>query len=207
MNRRHSARRLLGRVLRSPVVLWPLALATGAGAAAQVQEARAAAARWGRPVSVVVTARPIAVGRRLRPGDLRVARFPAPLVPPGSSHRLDPLVGRVVAAPMGAGEPVLSVRLAHRARTTTQVTIGAGRRAVTLAAEAATPALGPGDVVDLVAARGPADGPGPEGVVAAAAVVLRADDRRITVTVRSTEVRAVARAIVSGPVLLVLRGT
>lgn len=206
MNRRHTARRLLGRVLRSPVVLWPLALTAGAGAAAQVQEARAAAERWGHAVSVVVTARPVTAGRRLRPGDLRMARFPAPLVPRGSSRRIDPLVGRVVAAPMEADEPVLSVRLAHRSRTTTQVAIGAGRRAVTLASEAATPALGPGDIVDLVAARGPADGPGPEGIVATAAVVLRADDRRVTVTVQRTEVRAVARAIVSGPVLLVLRG-
>lgn len=202
-----STRRIVGRVVRSPVVVWPLALAAGAGAAAQVQAARQAEQRWGRAVPVVVTARTLTAGHRVRPVDLRIVRYPQPLSPRGSARSTDALVGRVIAAPVMSGEPLLAARLAATSETATQVAIGPHRRAVTLAAEAATPALTVGDVVDLVAARGPADGPGPEGVVAAAAAVLRVDERRVTVTVHVDEVRAVTRAVVSGPVLLVLRGT
>lgn len=62
-------------------------------------------------VAVVVAARPLPAGRLLVHGDLQAARWPAALVPGGAATDPRRLVGRRLAGPMAALEPITARRL------------------------------------------------------------------------------------------------
>src|SRR6185312_6091242 len=62
-------------------------------------------------VPVAVAARDLPAGTALRTVDLRVAAVPVRVAPRGRSPDAAPLTGRVLAAPVRAGEPVTDVRL------------------------------------------------------------------------------------------------
>jgi len=61
--------------------------------------------------AVWVIAHDVAGGARLTVHDVRVLRLPLPAIPRGALLARERVVGRLVAAPMRAGEPVTDVRL------------------------------------------------------------------------------------------------
>jgi Flp pilus assembly protein CpaB len=104
IGRRERLRRTVRRVVlarRRPLAAVCAAVAVLAG----LQAARPAPAPT---VPVPVAARDLLSGTVLSPDDLVTRRFPADLAPPASS---DDGVGRTLAAPVRAGEPVTDVRL------------------------------------------------------------------------------------------------
>ncbi len=114
---------------------------------------------------MVVASRAIAAGQVVDAASVRVARWPAPLVPDGALGSLSAAVGRPASSPMDAGEPVTSTRLSASALLTGQ---GAGTVAVHVALVdgASASMLDEGERVDLL---------GPTGPVARDVVVLRVD--------------------------------
>ncbi len=114
---------------------------------------------------VVVASRAIAAGQVLDAASVRVARWPAPIVPDDALGSLAAVVGRPASSPMGAGEPVTSTRLSASALLAGQ---GAGTVAVhvSLVDAASASMLDEGARVDLL---------GPHGPVARDLVVLRVD--------------------------------
>ncbi|HKN96372.1 MAG TPA: SAF domain-containing protein, partial [Pseudonocardiaceae bacterium] len=66
---------------------------------------------------VVVAARDMAPGSLLTRADVSVRRLPASVVPSGALVRREAAVGRVLAAPVRAGEPLTDVRLVGQADT------------------------------------------------------------------------------------------
>ncbi len=153
--RRHWRRQVLRRVL---------ALACALGAAYGV----VTAARSGTDealVPVVVAARPLAVGQVATPASVREALWPAAIVPQGSAHRLDEVVGRTLTTPMGPGDPFTAARVNGNALLVGQPPDAVAVH-VSLADPGAVSMVGAGDRVDLL---------GPDGVVAHAVVVLRVD--------------------------------
>jgi Flp pilus assembly protein CpaB len=154
--RRRRWRRLVLRRL--------LAATCAAGAVAGVlAAARAPQHVETRPV--VVASQAIAVGQVVDAASVRVARWPAPLVPDGALGSLSAAVGRPASSPMGTGEPVTSTRLSASALLAGQ---GAGTVAVHVALVdgASASMVDEGERVDLL---------GPSGPVASDVVVLRVD--------------------------------
>jgi pilus assembly protein CpaB len=70
-----------------------------------------ATARPPTAVPVVVAASDLPAGAVLSPADVAVVRLPPDVVPRGVAPDAQPLVGRVVAAAVRAGEPLTDVRL------------------------------------------------------------------------------------------------
>jgi Flp pilus assembly protein CpaB len=85
-------------------------LAAGLAAAAVGVGLHALAPPPAPSVAVVTAAHDLAGGARLRPSDLRLVRLPPPAVPTGAVSTAG-AVGRVLAAPVRAGEPLTDVRL------------------------------------------------------------------------------------------------
>lgn len=83
-------------------------LAAGCAALAVLAGLHAARPAPAPTVAVRVAAHDLVSGTVLSPGDLVTRRFPAPVAPPGTSSAA---VGRTLAAPVRAGEPVTDVRL------------------------------------------------------------------------------------------------
>jgi pilus assembly protein CpaB len=105
---------------------------------------------------VVVAARDLPAGRTLVPADLRVARWPRPLVPDGSRTGPATLVGRRLIAPLRRGEPVTSIRLLGR-DLARGLPAGLVVQPVTVDDPHVAELVHPGDAVDLVATPRPAD--------------------------------------------------
>lgn len=61
-------------------------------------------------VPVVIAADDLPAGHVLSADDLRVDRWPRDIRPPGAVRRVDHAVGRTLAGPLGAGEPVTPAR-------------------------------------------------------------------------------------------------
>jgi Flp pilus assembly protein CpaB len=98
------ARRAVRRVVlarRRPLAALCLAVAVVAGLHAVRPPAPAT-------VTVTVAARDLVSGTVLSPADLEIRRYPAAVAPPGTAATA---VGRTLAAPVRAGEPVTDVRL------------------------------------------------------------------------------------------------
>jgi len=118
----------------------------------------------------VVAARTLTAGRALGPGDLttRAVDLPGPLA--ARSYRSsEPLIGRVLAATLAAGELVQASALAPRGPL-------AGEREVSFTSDPARSLgqrVGPGDVVDLYATSGQGDGGNTELVVRSARIIDR----------------------------------
>ena len=84
---------------------WIAALLVGASALAGL---RAVAPPPPDTVQVLVASRDLPAGARLEAGDLATTAFPTSVAP---ADRLTDAAGRVLAAPIGRGEPVTGVRL------------------------------------------------------------------------------------------------
>ncbi|MDQ6522902.1 SAF domain-containing protein [Nocardioides sp. LHD-245] len=103
----HRVRAALDEVRRRVLRRRRLIAALLLGAAAAVA-VRSLAPPEPPTAAVLVAARDLPAGQALRPGDLSTARVPPAAVPHGAAA--DP-VGRRLAAPLRAGEPVTDVRL------------------------------------------------------------------------------------------------
>lgn len=99
-------------------------------------------------VEVLVARHDLPAGARLEAGDLTRAAFPASLAP-GDPTAEDDAVGRVLAAPIGRGEPVTGVRLVGPALAEAQD--GQTVLPMRLPDAGMASLLRPGDVVDLYA--------------------------------------------------------
>jgi pilus assembly protein CpaB len=143
-----------------------VALARAWLTSAQVRQASAAdSERAGGPktVQVVVAARPLRYGDKLRPEDIKLAAWPKSAVPTGALHRLEPLSGKsggpapIVMRPIEANEPVLTSKITgFGAPTRLAATIAPGMRATTVSMSGAPDMavlIGPGDRVDVLIAR------------------------------------------------------
>lgn len=119
---------------------------------------------------VVVAVHELATGSTVRPGDVRVRRWPSELVPTGALGTAAEVEGRVLAGAVSAGEPLTSVRLAgpELAGQATGVR-DAASVPIRLADADIAGLLSPGRLVDVVTLGPRADQP---SVLAVGAVVL-----------------------------------
>lgn len=127
--------------------------------------------------SVWVSARDLAGGAPLTPFDVRPERLPLPAVPHGALASTVRIVGRLVAAPMRAGEPLTDVRLLEPSLLAGLRQPGLVAVPIRLADGAAAAALTrAGDLVDVLGTSGDdsATGAGPPStrVIAAGLTVL-----------------------------------
>jgi pilus assembly protein CpaB len=135
------------------------------------------ARRFGATRAVVVARADLALGTRVREGDVRLVDLPAAAAPPGALARGADAVGRVVAVPVLAGATIVERALAPRRRDGLGGVVAPGRRAVRVtAADGLRPDLG--SIVDILATLDSRDVGGtvePTVVVARAARVLAVD--------------------------------
>ncbi len=130
-----------------------VALAAACGLLALDSAVTAHGAQRGRApagVAVVVAARDLPAGRSLAVGDLSVSRWPPSLVPASAVRRMQPLIGRRLAAGLARHEALTTTRLLGRDLTTG---LGPGLVAVPvpIADPHAADLLHPGDHIDLLA--------------------------------------------------------
>ena len=196
----------LRRIIRSRIVIWSVALAVGWATANVVARARDEGRAWGVRRDVVVVVRDVRAGAIVRRSDVAVRSVPMILVPPDSARTVDMVTGRATRAPLFMGQILVAAQVAGSRLSPARVLIGSGRRGMTVATGDARPPLRVGDRVDLIAGRGVADGPGPDGVVAADAEVIDVGERSVTVAVIESEAVVVAEATAAGALLLALRG-
>ena len=110
----------------------------------------------GRPNTspVVVAGQDIAASQALTPSMLKVAAWPAGLVPAGSSSQLSALTGRVLKQSLVAGEPVLTAKLAPLGtQAGLAAIIAPGSRAITVRVNDVIGVAGfalPGNYVDIL---------------------------------------------------------
>jgi hypothetical protein len=190
---------------RRAVRSWVLAAAGTAllvaGGVRSVSAGEAAQHRWGRRVPVLVADRAVKRGQPLA-GRVRVASWPAALVPTGALHgtgRLRP--GATAAGPLARGTPVTTVGVAPRPRTRTAT----DRRRIAIPRGNGALPVRRGDEVDVWATTDPslANGALTTRPVAHAAIVAAVSDRTVVVAVRSSDVAAVATAVATATVTLV----
>ncbi|HET6563390.1 MAG TPA: Flp pilus assembly protein CpaB [Marmoricola sp.] len=201
--------RTLRRLRRAVLARRRLLAALLAGLA--VLSAVRAAAEPAEPTGpVVVAARDLPGGTTVRGSDLRVVRLPVGAVPAGSTADVAPLTGRVLAAPLRAGEPVTDVRVV--APGLLEGFPGLVAAPVRVADPATVALLAAGDRVDVVAAS--PDGGGADVVVpdARVAAVPRPSPRTdglvpgglVVLAVTEPEALALAGAAVSSVLSVVL---
>jgi pilus assembly protein CpaB len=123
-------------------------------------------------VPVTVAAADLPAGAVLTAGDLTVAPFPAVLAPGGVAADPAPVVGRVLAGAVRAGEPVTDVRLVG-AGLTALLPEGQVAAPVRLADLAVASLVRAGDRVDVLATQPDAE---TAEVVAGSALVLATPD-------------------------------
>jgi pilus assembly protein CpaB len=119
---------------------------------------------------VVVAAADLATGTALAAADLKVSLLPADTAPAGRAEDPAPLIGRRLASPVRAGEPVTDVRLVGPGLTS-GLPSGQVAAPVRLADLAVTALVRAGDHVDVLATAPDATA---AEVVAAGALVLAA---------------------------------
>lgn len=162
-------RAVLARRRLLAALLTAVAVATGVHAAATPPPAT---------VEVVVAAHDLPAGVVLTSEDLRPAGFGPDSVPAGATDDLGDTVGRTLAAPLRAGEPVTDVRLVGPSLTDGYP--GLSAVPVRLPDAGMADLLRVGDVVDLVSAD-------PQG---GAATVVAADVPVLAVPATTVEVGA-----------------
>lgn len=164
------------RLRRPPVHLLRQVGAVALLGTAVVWSLRAGPSPAGEPapatVPVVVAAGDLAAGASLAAAGLEVARLPAEARPAGAFDEPEPLVGRVLAAPLRAGEPVTDVRLVG-AGVTALLLPGQVGAPVRLADLAVAALVRSGDRIDVLAT---VEGSPTAEVVAEDALVLAASD-------------------------------
>ncbi|RBY77972.1 Flp pilus assembly protein CpaB [Blastococcus sp. TF02-09] len=156
----------------------PAALARRVAAALLAAVAVALALRPGPPAEgagpqpqpVVVAAHSLDAGRPLAAGDLALARYPPGTAPAGVVAEPDLLVGRLLAGPVRAGEPLTDTRLVGPGLTSL-LPDGQVAAPVRLADLAVAGLVRTGDRVDVLATE---PGAGEAGTLASGVRVLAA---------------------------------
>lgn len=196
------------RLPRRPAPFWLAAVAlatlTGLTVARLIGNASAEAARWGdvRPTAVATV--DLEAGATVGPGDVAIEHRPAALVPAGA---LDgPVEGRVVAATVHRGEPVLAARLAPAGLSPTAAVLPPGTVGIAVPTGPGALPLQPGDVVEVLVTVDPttAGDEQPTFPVARSAVVVHVGDEAVTLAVDRDDADRVAFAVTAGVVTLVL---
>ena len=211
------------RLRRSPLPFWVLAVAlalcTGLTVSRLVGEASARAERLGGLVDVVVAARQVDAGKRLRPADVTVRRLPADALPDGPLTASDPSVtGKVTLVPLVRGEVLLASKLAPDGLRGVAALVPPDHRALAVPVDQGGLSFRLGNRVDVLAtfdvAADPAAGdagaaaaPAPTFPVAVAALVVDVGDESVTVAVTGDEAPRVAFALARGTVTLALTGS
>lgn len=144
-----DVRLVLARVPRWTRLLAALTCLLLAGVSAVDARARHVPAAPGVPV--VVAARTMPAGHLVMGRDVRVASWPASVHLPSGLARRSAVVGRRLATPVVAGEPVTAGRLVG-ASLTAGLAPGTAAVPVQLARRSAAEFVHPGDRIDLVAA-------------------------------------------------------
>ena len=197
---------MLRRISRSPFVFWfgvcALAAVTGLVVSHALAEARAGAAVYGEPTSVLVAVRGVDPGTHVGDDDVEVRDLPASAVPAGALRSRGDLRGRALAVPLFPGEPVLEAHLGAQGRRGLAALLADGRQAVGVPVDGTAPKLRRGDVVEVLATVD--DGPEPTFPVARAARVLDVRGDAVTVAVLPDEALRVAYAIARGSVAIAL---
>jgi Flp pilus assembly protein CpaB len=172
---------------------------------------------FGRVGTVVVAARDLPLGHRVRPADLDTRRVRGRPGEPGALNRVAPGLGRVVAVPVLRGAVVTTRHLAPARRDGRNGVVPAGRRAMRVAIDGGVRPR-PGDPVDLYATFDPqtigADVE-PTLTVARAVPVLAVDRAEVTageagatvgvtVLVSPDEARRLAFATAAGTLALAI---
>ncbi|MBN1091525.1 Flp pilus assembly protein CpaB [Blastococcus sp. TML/M2B] len=152
------ARRVAALLLTATALVLALRPGPPAGAAAP------------EPVPVVVAARSLDAGRALGPGDLALSRYAVGTAPGGVVADPALLVGRVLAGPVRAGEPLTDTRLVGPGLTAL-LTSGQVAAPVRLADLSVAALVRTGDRVDVLAT---APGAAEAEVLAAGVRVLAA---------------------------------
>lgn len=132
-------------------------------------------------VAVWTAARDLAGGSPLHPGDVVLRRFLVPDVPAHALTAATHVAGRLLAAPMRAGEPFTDVRLLEPSLLAAMGQRGLVALPVRVADGAAAAALArPGDVVDVLGTAVASDGSDSGAAVVAAGVTVLAVPQRDT---------------------------
>lgn len=160
--------------------------------------------RWGPTRAAVVAVTDLPAGEVIAAGSLATVELPVAAVPASAvAGPAADVVGRRTTSAMGAGEVVVDHRLAPPGASATTARLGDGQRAVALSTTGPTPALSPGDLVDVVAV----DGPYSARTVAGAAEVVAVDPSgaSVTVVVSAADAAEVVAASVTATVVPVVR--
>jgi pilus assembly protein CpaB len=164
---------------RRGLLLLCVALACGGLAAAQVAEReRSVEARVGPLVPVLVAARDLDAGERLRPDALALKRVPARFVPPDALGSATQLAGARTAVPVGAGGYVTAALL-DAGTDGADAGLANGERTVEIGVSGggSPAALAPGSRVDVLVSTeaGPGGGRSFVALAGAELVALRPD--------------------------------
>ena len=149
---------------RRAVFLLALALACGGLAASEVGGRVAEVeSRTGRPVPVVVAARDVEPGARVKPGDLALRDVPSRFVPVDAVRTASEAVGTRVERGLRRGAYLTPAALGAGGEPARSGTLRRGERAVQVAVAGGDPltqAGGPGARVDVLVSTEPRDGAG-----------------------------------------------
>jgi Flp pilus assembly protein CpaB len=208
--------RPLVRRLRRTAAAWWIVAAAAAGLAGEraLDAGRAAAearAGWGESVVVAVAVHDLELGDVVASGDVDVIVEPRPRATVPAGALADVPVGRVIVAPVLAGEVLVDRRVAPDGLTGTAALVPAGHRAVAVPIDAGlgavSPEVGVGDRVDVLATFDVTDGSEPPtGTVAAGVTVVAVADTSVSVSVPVDDAPRVAFAAARGTVALAIVG-
>jgi pilus assembly protein CpaB len=168
-----TARRRRGALLLS------IALASGGLAASQIHEReRRAAERLGPLVEVLVAARDLEAGSRLRPAALAFRRVPARFAPPDALRPGARVVGARLAVPVAAGAYLTGALFEGAGQGRRDDGIRRGERAVTVEVAGGTGVTGlvTGGRVDVLVSTETGPGGGRTQMALAGAELLRLSD-------------------------------
>jgi pilus assembly protein CpaB len=153
--------------MRKPGTILMLAVILGALVAAWVygrlrqQEREIALARRaaaGATVDVVVATGPIALGSRIEPHQVRLARWPADVEPEGAVRAIEAVVGNVVRTTVEKNQPVLQSQLIAGGAGLLPLLIAEGMRAMSVKVDGVTGVSGfitPNSRVDVLVSGSP----------------------------------------------------
>lgn len=160
--------------------------------------AQTGAARYGRPISVYVAADDLAAGSVIGPDDVERRSLPASAVP-ASALRRSP-VGATLGQDVAVGQVLVGGALSRVGRSPLAASLPAGTVAIAVPRSATLPPLRRGDRVDLWAGEDtrPLDADAP---------VVAVESDSVVVAVSDDSAAAVSAAVLTGPVLLAVRGS
>lgn len=171
---------------RRGVLLLSLALVSGGLAASEVHEReRAVEEQIGRPVTVLVAARDIRPGARIRRDALALRRVPARFVPPDALASGAGVAGARAGAAIVAGAYVTPSLLARSTRgQSSEERVRRGQRAVTVEVPyaGANARLAPGTLVDVLVSTEPGANGGRTTVAIAGAELIGLEPAGATYT-------------------------